>query len=123
MLGVVLLPTRRKRLGYMLVLAVAVVLTAIFFLPFGRWLTEPLENQFPRPPWPSRVDGIVVLGSGENGAVFAARGVEAPDPGEGRLVASFELARRYPQAKLVFSGGTASLEKSPLAEADVARAI
>ena len=122
-LGVLLLPTRRKRLGYALVLGATMIFGAVFFLPFDRWLTEPLENQFPRPPWPAHVDGIVVLSGGENGAVFSARGVQAPDPGEGRLIASAELARRYPEAKLIYSGGIAPLEKGRLAEADVARAI
>ena len=123
LLGVFLLPTRRRHLGYMLVAGVTVVLTAIFFFPFDRWLTEPLEDQFPRPSWPAHVDGIIVLSGGESGAIYEARGVQAPDPHEGRLVASAELARRYPQAKLIYSGGTAPLEKDKMAEADVARAI
>ena len=122
-LGVILQRTRLKRWGNGLVIAVAASLVSIMIFPVDRWLIEPLENRYSRGPWPAHVDGIVVLGGGEDAAVFAARGVQAPDPAEGRLIAGAELARRYPGAKLIFSGGTAAFARGRLAEADVARAI
>lgn len=121
--GILLQWTRRKRLGKGLVIAVAVVLGFVLFLPIDRWLAAPLENALPRHPLPSQVDGILVLGGGEDGEIFAARHVQAPDPAEGRLIASAELARRYPHAKLIFSGGMAAYAKGALPEASVARAI
>jgi uncharacterized SAM-binding protein YcdF (DUF218 family) len=121
--GVILLSTRLRRLGHAILIGVVVALTAVFFLPVDRWLAEPLENQFPRPAWPHQVDGIVVLGGGENGAILAARGVPAPDPNENRLIAGADLARRYPEARLIFSGGTATFENGILSEAAVARAV
>jgi uncharacterized SAM-binding protein YcdF (DUF218 family) len=122
-LGVLLQATRWRRLGKGLVIAVAVSFLLIFFLPLDNWLATPLENQFRRPPWPDHVDGMIVLGGGENGAVFAARGVMGPSAGDPRLIAAAELARHYPQAKLIFSGGMAPLEKGEMSEAGVARAI
>src|ERR1700722_8287099 len=108
-LGLLLQLTRRKKLGWALVIGVTSFLVLMLIFPLDRWLAEPLENQFPRPSWPAHVDGIVVLGGGENGAVFSARGVQAPDPAEGRLIAGADLARRYPDAKLIFSGGSPAL--------------
>lgn len=122
-LGLVLEWTRYRRLGRGLVITVAAVLLLIFFFPVDDWLTTPLENRFPRGPWPAHVDGVIVLGGGEDAAIFAARGVTGFNPAEGRLVAGAELTRRYPRARLIFSGGTAPLERGPMSEAGVARAI
>jgi uncharacterized SAM-binding protein YcdF (DUF218 family) len=59
------------------------------FTPVGHWLSLPLENRFPQWEIGSRpdVDGIIVLGGelGERITVFA------------------ELARDFPQARLVYS--------------------
>src|ERR1700677_4243471 len=122
-LGVLLQGTRWRRLGKGLVIAVALSFLLVFFLPLDNWLATPLENRFHRPPWPAHVDGMIVLGGGENGAVFAARGAMGPSAGESRLIAAAELARRYPHARLIFSGGMEPLAKGEMSEADVARAI
>ena len=82
----------------------------------------PLEERFPvfaddgRP-----VDGVVVLG----GAVLAeeslGRGqLTLNDAGE-RAVALADLARRYPQARIVFSGGGGTLLEDEAAEAGAVR--
>jgi len=61
---------------------------------------------------PDHVDGILVLSGGESPDLFALRGTAATISSEGRLVEALDLARRFPQARIVFSG----------VEADVARA-
>lgn len=122
-LGVLLQWTRWRHWGKGLVIAVSAVLLLIFFFPVDEWVAAPLENRFRRPPWPLHVDGMVVLGGGESSAVFAARHVPGYTPAQGRLVAGAELAHRYPDAKLIFSGGKAPLEKGDISEASAARAI
>lgn len=121
--GTVLRWTRYRRWGNRLAVGSTACLLLIFLLPVNDWLAAPLENRFPRPAWPAHVDGMIVLGGGEDGAIFAARGIPAPDLAEGRLVAAAELSRRYPDAKFIFSGGTAPLSASPISEARVARAM
>ena len=110
-LGALLQGTRWRGLGKGLVIAVTLSFLLVFFLPLDNWLATPLENRFHRPPWPAHVDGMIVLGGGENGAVLAARGVMGPSAGESRLMAAAELARRYPHARLIFSGGMEPLAK------------
>jgi uncharacterized SAM-binding protein YcdF (DUF218 family) len=96
----------RARTGRALGVATAVIFALFGVLPFGDWLARPLENQYPRPaPPPARVDGILTLGGGLGTGILTARGAPADAGSETRLVSTFELARRYPKARVVFSGG------------------
>ncbi|RWB29848.1 YdcF family protein [Mesorhizobium sp.] len=75
----------------------------------GALMLNPLEERFPRPPLPEKVDGIVVLGGGMEGAVnFARGGYELSASGD-RMVAAAVLARHFPTAKVVISGGTIAM--------------
>jgi uncharacterized SAM-binding protein YcdF (DUF218 family) len=99
---------RRARWGAALVSASVVVTTACTLLPVGGWLTIPLENRFARPSaYPERVDGVVVLGGGIDGPVTQARGAPSFRGTLERFAAIPELARRYPEAKILFTGGIA----------------
>ena len=122
-LGVVLQWTRWRNSGKWLVILVTLSLLLVCVFPVDGWLGAPLENRFPRPPTPAHVDGAIILGGGESGAIFVARGVPGYNPAEGRLVAGAELARRYPDARIIYSGGWAPFEQSALPEARVARGI
>lgn len=79
-------------------------------LPLGLWLLRPLEERFPRPAaYPERVDGVVVLGGGVLPAITAARGEPAFGETGERYMALLELARRYPGARVAFTGGVGRL--------------
>jgi uncharacterized SAM-binding protein YcdF (DUF218 family) len=96
----------RPRLGRGLAIATALLLVAFGVLPTGDLLTRQLENQYPRPAvLPARVDGILDLGGGLGDDILVARRAPATALSEVRLVSTFELARRYPAARVVFSGG------------------
>ena len=80
----------------------------------------PLEQRFP--PWDARrgpPDGIVVLGGAISPALSLARGAVALNDAAERITAAVELARRYPNARIIFSGGTARCSEAP-AEAPLA---
>ena len=89
-------------------IAAAIVMAGISPLP--NILTLPLEQRFTRatldgPP----VTGIIVLGGGEDAYVGQARQAHAlTDAGE-RISEAVELARRLPNARVIFSGGSADL--------------
>lgn len=89
------------------VLAVAgVVLFAVIGVaPFGTLLTRPLEDRYPRPPLPRQITGIVTLGGGLGTSSLLTRGAPGTSPSLDRLVSTYELARRHPEARVVFSGG------------------
>jgi uncharacterized SAM-binding protein YcdF (DUF218 family) len=104
-------------------LGVAAVLLLVLAGFLAVPLARDLEDRYPRPPWPAHVDGILVLGSGFDTALFRARGVPQSNEGIWRVEAGFAAARRYPQARLVFSGGSGALGGAPFSEAETARVI
>ena len=106
-LGTVLLWTRWRRAGRWLSAGAVTLGVVMAVLPLGHWLRVTLENRFPLvTATPVRVDGIVVLGGVVNQFITEARGQAAIGGAVERLTAFAELAARYPDAKLIFSGGS-----------------
>jgi uncharacterized SAM-binding protein YcdF (DUF218 family) len=114
---------RRRAWPAALVRTGLLAMLACTLLPVGYWLTVPLENRFPRPASDLRVDGIVVLGGGVEAAVTQARGVPSFRDTLERFAAIPELARHYPEARILFTGGMAwtGAGESGLSEAAVVR--
>lgn len=100
----------RRRLFAAGSLSALLVLAVATWTSFGALLLNPLEQRFQRPPVaPQKVDGIIVLGGGFEGAINLVRGgYDLNDSGD-RFVEAAVLARRYPQARIVVSGGNGSL--------------
>jgi uncharacterized SAM-binding protein YcdF (DUF218 family) len=120
-LGVGLLFTRCKRAGRALAAVGTAALLIGSFTPLGALLIAPLENRFPSPPENAPApDGVIVLGGSVDEYITRARKQPTLNDAAERLTALVELARRYPQARLVFTGGTAALRGSPLSEAAAA---
>ncbi len=123
-LAALLLLTRWRRWGMRLVGFIAVLGVALMMLPLGAWLVIPLENRFPVPsPMPTHVDGIIVLGGAVSTVLTQRRGQPTVNEHAERFLALADLARRYPDAKLVYSGGSASPFMPDYREADAARAV
>jgi uncharacterized SAM-binding protein YcdF (DUF218 family) len=121
-LGSALLIAGRRSAGKWLITAGTAALAIIGVLPAGAWLLSPLENRFPaNPPLPSAVAGIIVLGGGIDLEVSAARDQLAMEGAAERLVAFVALARRYPHARLAFTGGSGELFGSETSEAAVVK--
>jgi uncharacterized SAM-binding protein YcdF (DUF218 family) len=118
--GVLLLWTRWRRFGRRLLVVLVIVGLTIAVLPLGTWLLLPLENRFAKVHLPDRIDGVVVLGGAVNQFVTRARGQPALGGSVERLLAFAELARKHPQAKLVFSGGSGSLFRQDVKESEAA---
>lgn len=122
--GAALLFTRFARAGRVLVLACVLGFVAFGVLPAGAIMLRALEDRFPRPPADMAPPaGIIVLGGAINELVTRARGpIELTGAGD-RLTEAAMLARRFPQSRLVFTGGSAALLGSPHREAHVARQL
>jgi uncharacterized SAM-binding protein YcdF (DUF218 family) len=114
---------KRQKLHIGLISGAVVLLLALAIMPLDEIIARPLENQYPRPPWPAHVDGIVVLDGGLQPRVFASRGVPADNPSIMRMLAGVEAARRYPQAKFVYSGAPGTAPETRDAGARTERAL
>jgi uncharacterized SAM-binding protein YcdF (DUF218 family) len=108
--GIALLFTRYARAGRRLLAGSVLVMMVVGISPLGGLLILALENRFP--PWdPARgaPDGIIVLGGAISPEISAARDTVALGEAAERMTEIAELARRYPQARIVYSGGSSSL--------------
>lgn len=101
----------RRRLGLAracAALALAGTL-ALGLLPLGNLLMAPLEAEYPADPALEDVTGIILLGGWEG--AFSDHLPLLPqvnDAGD-RLLAAATLARRFPAARLVITGGTGQI--------------
>lgn len=122
-LGALLLATRIAPAGRKLLIASVMLLAICGFSPLGYLLLYPLEQRFP--PWDAARGapaGIVVLGGSIDADVSAAHGVAVVAGAADRILASAALAHRYPNARIVYSGGSPNL-RSDAREADYAASL
>ena len=124
LLGAALMATRFARAGRRLVVAATVLLAICGLTPVGNLLLSVLENRFPAWEGSGRApDGIVVLGGAIDDALSSARGEPVLTEAAERMTAAVELARRYPRARLIFSGGSSALIFGGGQEAPFARVL
>lgn len=95
---------------------------ALTFFRIGDMMLYPLETRFAHNPrLPDKVDGIIVLG----GSVIPDPSIEwqqlQTNSSHERLSSFIYLAQRFPDAKLVFTGGNASLFNRRASEAELVR--
>jgi uncharacterized SAM-binding protein YcdF (DUF218 family) len=124
LLGAILLATRFSSLGRKLLMVSALLLAICGFSPLGNLVLYPLESRFP--PWDAArgaPDGIVVLGGSIDADLSVAHGTAAFTAAAGRLIEAAALAHRYPNARVIFSGGSANLISADAREADYAADI
>ncbi|MGY8709556.1 YdcF family protein [Bradyrhizobium sp. 18BD] len=124
LLSLLLMVTRFVALGRRLAVATLILLALSAFSPLGNLLLYPLESRFPA--WdPSRgaPDGIIVLGGSVDTDLSAAHRTPVVAYAADRMLAPADLARRYPKARIVFTGGTSNLVATEAREADYSAPI
>ncbi|HUZ75061.1 MAG TPA: YdcF family protein [Stellaceae bacterium] len=100
---------------------VTLAFIAVAVLPLGRWAITPLENRFPQPTLPARIDGIILLGGAIHVDATAAHGQVATNEYAERISETLELARRFPDAKVLITGGDVSAVPGSPDEAEAMR--
>lgn len=116
--GLLLWPTaigRRCRAG------AVVLLVVLGVFPTAAFVMGPLEARFGLPAELERVDGVIVLAGAENEPLSVAYGEPQLSAHGDRLTTFLLLAQRFPQARLVHSGGGTS--GSPLNQSQIARRV
>ncbi|MGY6552428.1 MAG: YdcF family protein [Erythrobacter sp.] len=116
--GALVVRARRLALWLSGALLGFLVLAAIF--PFGDWLLQPIERTYPAQPAIYHVDGIIVLGGSEDPRSSAYWGQIQLNEAAERYTAALALARQFPSARVLLTGGSGALRD--LAGAQVSEA-
>jgi uncharacterized SAM-binding protein YcdF (DUF218 family) len=106
MLALVLLCLRRPIGAIVAPLALAALLVATLS-PLGNALLTPLEQRFPELSYPDQgIDGIIVLGGSYDSVSHSYLSTILLEEDTEPMAVMADLARRYPRARIIFSGGT-----------------
>jgi hypothetical protein len=120
--GLLLTRTRFAQLGLRAMAWAVALLAVCAILPVGNWILLPLEERFP--PWnesQSGPDGIIVLGGAINSETSAERPYPGINSGVERISATSRLAKRYPQARIVYAGTEAETAAQVLEDFGIPR--
>lgn len=109
--------------GRAVALGAILLLAGLAMTPIGLFMIAPLEDRFPQPPADMPPpDEIIVLGGAVRGMESAARDQTVFGEGE-RVVQAAILARRYPKARVIFTGGSGSMFAVLSTEAEEAQKL
>lgn len=121
LLGFVLALFRRVRaLGIGIAFTVTALTIALGLLPVSTYLLTPLEERFP--PFHDDgkpVNGIVLLGGSVEASDSISRGRLVANESAERVLDTIQLAHRYPQARILISGGGGTVFGDGAAEAPI----
>lgn len=107
------------RAGRTLLTLVILVLAVAIVSPMQPWLTAELENRFPgQPSLPDKIDGIIILGGMIKPNISKARNRASLNDAAERLLEGAHLAAQHPEAKVLFTGGSADPWNPSAREAD-----
>lgn len=81
-------------------------------LPLSHYLAYPLESRFPQPTLPARITGIVLLAGAERPAATEFSGEPQLNWHAARYTTTLRLLQAHPEARLVFTGGPPTDEKT-----------
>jgi uncharacterized SAM-binding protein YcdF (DUF218 family) len=112
--SIALITRKHRRLGRFFIVAGLTALVACGLGPVGVWIIRPLEDRFERPTELAAPRGIIVLGGAISPEMFQDRSALAPLGG--RLTEAVALWRRFPDAQVVFAGGSSDSNSIPEAE-------
>ncbi len=106
-LGLLLHRLDRRGLGAWLTRVAMLVLALCGILPVGQWLLTPLQDRFPPlDELSGEVDGIIVLDGGLDLGAIGRSGMPELGASGDRITAMVVLMRRYPEARVVYTGGS-----------------
>ncbi|MBJ3783255.1 YdcF family protein [Devosia sediminis] len=120
--AIALVAFHRRRLAIGALSVAALIVGFGAFTSLGYVLIQPLEDRFALPQAePASVRAIVMLGGATKARPSTARQTVALNDAGERLTTTLWLARRYPEASIVLSGGGGLLAGDTESEAETAR--
>lgn len=124
-LGVAAIAARKNRLAKGFFAGGGILLLVAGVLPSGAAALAVLEDRFPKPDIAMPVAGFILLGGAVDTDIAADRDTLNTNDSSERITAMRELAERYPDARIVLSGGGSHTEPGGrrLSESEVARRL
>jgi uncharacterized SAM-binding protein YcdF (DUF218 family) len=119
-LGLLLRLVGRRVPAFLTTLLSAAILFVTLFTSTGAWALQQLEARYPRPAPPADVGCMIVLGGAFDLEVTAGRGGMEMNQSADRFIEAARLARLYPNAKILVSGGDGSFSGRYKGDADLA---
>jgi uncharacterized SAM-binding protein YcdF (DUF218 family) len=129
LLGLAISRSRRfKRFGHFLMGASIMLFAVLGLSPLGNLLIEPLEERFPVASVAPGTDiaGIIVLGGAVDTHIATTRHQPALTDSAERMTVVSELSRKFPTAKIIFTGGVSMAGGAiwnEMTESDVAKQL
>ncbi|MEF0942787.1 YdcF family protein [Rhizobium sp. BR 362] len=101
---------RRRFIAIVSSLLSVLILFVALYTTAGAYIVQGLEERFPHPAAdPADLKCMIVLGGATQNEVTTARGGYEMDSAGDRLVETLRLAQKFPQARVVVSGGDGSI--------------
>jgi uncharacterized SAM-binding protein YcdF (DUF218 family) len=114
------LAPRWRRAGWILAFGSVLATMALGFLPVANYLLVPLEQRFPAfRDDGGPVSGIILLGGAVDSSDSAALGQIIANESAERVLDTMRLAARYPEARILISGGGGHVFGEGVAEAPI----
>ncbi|NRP35759.1 hypothetical protein XMD579_000566 [Marinobacterium sp. xm-d-579] len=119
LLGLFLLWLGKRRLAGWLLSIDLLLLMAVLLMPLGDAVLCPLESRFKQPDL-NQIEpaGIVILGGGENPELSSVWQQSQFNAAAERVMVIPALAKRFPEAKIIFTGGSGSVLRQSFKGAD-----
>ncbi len=109
-LGTLLLIFKKHAAAKTVLIPTALLSFVLMVYPVSDYLMKPLEERFSKPEtMPYDIDGIIVLGGGEDLKRSLSWNVAELGLGGDRYIGAAELARIYPSIPVIFSGGSGDI--------------
>lgn len=122
LLALALLAIGRRRAGLWLAALCIVFFVMAGWTPVGTLALGALENRYPVPDLPEAPTGIIMLGGATDIPVSFVHSVLAFNDAGERLTVTAALARQYPDARIVLSGGPGHIARNEtMTESSIAR--
>ena len=110
LLAIVAVVCGLRRIGLALSVLAALILFVTLYTTTGSYVLQGLEARFPKPAGdPQSLDCMIVLGGAFETEVTTTRGGIELNQAADRFVEALRLARRFPEAAILVSGGDGSL--------------
>lgn len=110
------------RLSGILIWLGAIFLWVCSIDPVSSFLIAPLEIPYQETVAPEKVSAIIILGGASDLALSTSKRVELGPAGD-RFLVSLQLAKKYPDAAIVYTGGTGAFMPQDIKEGSIFRDI